>query len=62
MPNEGQGNRIQLGMNEQNRTALTHVYEEDAPIFTVLRTHGQDTATLQMSEGRMVIEVREQQA
>ncbi|GMV40040.1 MAG: hypothetical protein AMXMBFR64_17560 [Myxococcales bacterium] len=62
LPLETQGNRILFGKNAADETALEHVYVDDKPVWTVRRVRGADGETLQMEEGLLFMEVREDES
>lgn len=55
-------NRIQMGKAPDNRTSISHYYDGENPVLAVGRRHDRDTATIELSEGALRIEVREQDA
>lgn len=56
-----QGEHIRFGKSATNHTAMQHVYEEQKPVFRLSRLNDKDTATIQISEGTLRIEVKENQ-
>lgn len=60
MAQDTQGDRILLGKKQEDGTALSHHYDENQPVFEILRSHGKDTQLLQISEGKLLIRVQEQ--
>jgi len=61
-PQDGQGDQILLGQNKKSQTALTHDFQEDKPVWRMLRTSGGDTQVVRMSEGHLFIQVKESEA
>lgn len=59
LPKEGQGERLVFGKSEESFTKLTHVYDDDAPVFGVVRVNDKDRVALTLSEGKLVIGVAE---
>lgn len=55
-------NRIQMGKTPENRSSISHHYDGDDPVLTLERLHDNDTATIELKEGALRIEVREQSA
>lgn len=61
---ETQGNHLLLGWtheNELNETSLKHIYAENKPELHLKRTNKKDIQTLEIKEGSMTIEVKEEQ-
>lgn len=56
---ETQGNAIAFGYNADNGTQLRHQYEEEKPSLRIQRRLGGDQQTVEMSEGRIFFEVKE---
>lgn len=54
-----QGDQILWGKGDKNETYARHVYEQEKPVFTVLRKMAGDTETLKISEGVIRLEVQE---
>lgn len=54
-----QGDQILWGKGDKNETYARHVYEEEKPVFTVLRKMAGDTETIKISEGVIFLEVQE---
>ncbi len=64
MSEASQANRMLLGKNPKSRTSLTNYYEESGsllPIFEIARSHESDKQTICISEGNLLIEVKEDQ-
>jgi hypothetical protein len=59
VPVEGQGQHVLLGKSAESNTSVLHTYEEEQPVFRILRTHAGDTALVRLEEGRMVLQVQE---
>lgn len=59
LPKEGQGEQVVFGKSESNNTKLTHVYEDGAPVFGLLRTNERDQVSLTFREGKLVLGVAE---
>lgn len=58
-PAEGQGNRIVLGRRGVDGTAAQHAYRDGKPEFTVRRAFGDDRQALEVREGVVFLEVKE---
>lgn len=56
-----QGEQILWGKSDTSNTSVNHVYEDDAPVFNVARTHAADTALIKLSEGTLFMRVEETQ-
>ena len=61
-PQTGQGDQILLGQNKKSQTALTHDFQDDKPVWRMLRTSGGDTQVVRMGEGHLFIQVKETEA
>ncbi len=61
-PMAGQGDQILLGQNKTSQTAFTHDFQDDKPVWRMLRTSGGDTQVVRMSEGNLFIQVKESSA
>ncbi|MBM7116168.1 hypothetical protein I3V78_21690 [Archangium primigenium] len=61
-PQDGQGDQILLGQNKKSQTALTHDFQDDKPVWRMLRTSGGDTQVVRMGEGHLFIQVKESEA
>ncbi len=58
-PAEGQGDRLVLGRRGIDGTAAEHAYRDGKPAFTVRRAFGGDQEALEMREGVVFLEVKE---
>jgi hypothetical protein len=56
-----QGEHIRFGKSATNHTAMQHVYEEQKPVFRLQRLNDKDTALIEITEGTLFIEVKENQ-
>ena len=54
-----QGNHLLFGKNNTDETSLKHVYEDNKPVFSILRTKEKDTELFRMEEGVMIFETKE---
>jgi hypothetical protein len=59
VPQDGQGDQSLLGKNQTSQTAITHDYQEEKPVWTLHRVSANDLQTVRISEGNLVIEVKE---
>lgn len=57
-----QGEQILWGKSGTSNTSLNHVYEDDAPVFNVARTHEADTVLISLSEGNLRLHVEQQES
>lgn len=58
---ETQGNQILLGKKERDETSIQHVYADNLPKLSIRRTSSKDVQTVTIEEGKMTIEVFEEQ-
>jgi hypothetical protein len=61
MPQDGQGVQLLVGKTPENGTALKHFYTDDKPVFLMQRTSAKDTQKIQLDEGTLLIQVKEEQ-
>ena len=54
-----QGESIVFGKNPTNRTTLSHVYEDEQPVFGIARKNAKDGASLVLKEGNLLLRVAE---
>lgn len=59
LPIDTQGNQLVMGKRDASSTVMKHVYTDDSPVLTIVRTEAGDKQTLELSEGRFFLEVRE---
>ncbi len=65
LPMDGQGNHIllgKIGSEQKDRTSMSHVYEDAKPVLTVKRILENDTEMLQLKEGTIIIQTKEEEA
>jgi hypothetical protein len=62
MPQDGQGVQLLVGKTPENGTAIKHYYTDDKPVFLMQRTNAKDTQKIQIGEGTLLIEVKEEQS
>jgi hypothetical protein len=58
---EVQGEHLLFGKSDTSQTSVNHVYDGDKPVFNVARTHDNDTVLLQLREGTLFLQVKEQE-
>ncbi len=59
LPTDGQGHHILMGMSDTNFTTMIHQYASDKPSWKLRRVFGQDTETVLLSEGAMLLSTEE---
>lgn len=59
LPADTQGNHLLLGKKPTSSTSLRHVYEDSKPVFKIKRTNEKDTSMIEIKEGTLTIEVKE---
>ncbi len=57
---EGQGDHLLFGKSDKSKTSVLHDYQEEKPVFSITRTNDKDTAQVTISEGKLMIQVKEQ--
>jgi hypothetical protein len=57
---EAQGEHILFGKSDTSKTSVNHVYDGDRPVFNVARTNQKDTSLIQLKEGTLFLQVKEQ--
>jgi hypothetical protein len=60
MPQDGQGVQLLVGKTPENGTSLKHFYTDDKPVFLMQRTNAKDTQKIQLDEGTLLIQVKEE--
>ncbi len=61
MPLDSQGNQIVMGKRGTSGTVMAHAYTDDSPTLSIVRTQASDVQTLELSEGRFFLEVKEEE-
>lgn len=56
---DGQGQHLLFGKNDTNQTSVLHDYQDDKPVFRVLRTNDKDTVLVKLEEGKLTLKVEE---
>ena len=59
LPKDTQGEQLLFGKKAKNETSVKHVYTDSKPVFTVTRTMDSDTQKLEVSDGTILLEVKE---
>ncbi len=59
VPQDGQGQHLLLGKSAESNTSLLHDYQDNKPVYRILRTNAKDTILFRMEEGRMTLQVKE---
>jgi len=62
MPADGQGTHLLVGKTPENGTSMQHSYAEGKPVFLLQRTNDKDTARIEIKEGTLTIQVKEESA
>ncbi len=60
LPLDTQGNHILLGLEAENQTSINHIYQDNKPIFNIHRKLKKDTEMIQLKEGCMILETKEE--
>lgn len=60
LPMDGQGNHVLFGWSDQSQTSLRHTYANQLPTFSVKRKQAKDTELVEMKEGSIVLETKEE--
>lgn len=60
VPKESQGNHLLMGKTSDNNTSMRHIYEENKPVFSIHRTNKSDHQLIQIKEGNLLIQVKEE--
>lgn len=62
LASETQGNQLVMGKRTTSGTVMKHVYTDNSPVFTLARAQYGDLQTLELSEGRFYLEVKEEES
>lgn len=54
-----QGEHILMGISDTSNTSINHVYQDEKPVFNVARTNDKDTSLIQLKEGTLFMQVKE---
>lgn len=58
---DGQGDQLLLGKSTTSQTAFTHDYQDSKPVWQLARVSANDTQTVRMSEGALLMQTKEEQ-
>jgi hypothetical protein len=58
---DGQGDQLLLGKSTTSQTAFTHDYQDSKPVWQLARVSANDTQTVRMSEGALLLQTKEVQ-
>lgn len=61
LPMETQGNHILFGKTANSRTSVQHTYVDNKPELNIKRTSDNDTETIKMVEGNLILETKEEE-
>lgn len=61
VPMDGQGEHLLLGVSDKSNTSILHDYEDKKPVLQIKRTNEKDTAMVRIEEGKLTIQVKENQ-
>lgn len=59
LPLETQGQQLRFGIGENSNTTVKQVYDGPDPLFTVVRQHLADTIRIELTEGKLLLQVKE---
>jgi hypothetical protein len=59
---DSQGNHILFGKSEASETSIKYVYKDNKPLFNIQRVWGTDTELIQMEDGGIIIETKEDES
>ena len=59
MAMDAQGEQLFFGKSATAGTMVNHAYDDDKPVFKVARAHDKDKATIEIKEGVLTIQVKE---
>jgi len=60
LPKETQGNHLLMGKKAESETSIQHVYQDAKPLLRIKRTSDKDTQLIEVSEGRLFLEAKEE--
>lgn len=60
LPVDAQGHHLLMGRSTKHMTSLKHDEQDDKPVFRLERRNESDVSSLELREGRLVIEVMEE--
>jgi hypothetical protein len=56
---DSQGNHILFGKSASSETSIKYVYKDNKPLFSIERVWGTDTELIQMEDGGIILETKE---
>jgi hypothetical protein len=59
LPQDSQGNQILFGWTSENKSSITHTYNENNPELQVIRTSKKDGEVITLKEGALILETKE---
>ncbi|NBD11113.1 MULTISPECIES: hypothetical protein [Corallococcus] len=62
LPSDGQGVHLLVGKTTTNGTSMRHFYDDNKPLFRLMRTNASDTEKIELKEGSLLILVKEESA
>lgn len=62
LPMDSQGNHILFGKSAASETSIKYVYQDNKPLFNIQRVWGTDTELIQMEDGGIIIETKEDES
>jgi hypothetical protein len=62
LPMDTQGDHILFGKHDESQTSVRHAYEDDKPVLSIDRIFGVDTELIQLKEGAIILETKEDEA
>lgn len=60
LPMDSQGNHLLLGKTDASKTSINHIYVDNKPQFNMKRTFDSDTEKIQLHEGTIILETKEE--
>ncbi|NTW07817.1 MAG: hypothetical protein HGB33_04060 [Syntrophaceae bacterium] len=60
LPMDTQGNHILMGKGKDSKTSVDHVYTDDKPKFSITRKSKKDTEIIQLAEGTIILQTKEE--
>lgn len=62
LPSDGQGVHLLVGKTTTSGTSMRHFYEDNKPLWRLMRTNESDTEKIELKEGNLLILVKEESA
>ncbi len=57
---DSQGNHLLLGKTDSSKTSINHIYVDNKPQFNMKRTFDKDTEKIQLHEGTIILETKDE--